>query len=137
MSLSRARLEWAAAALLLLAGVALTLVGGGYQAQIVFSTAMFVLLASGWNVIGGIAGLVSFGQVAFFGLGGYVAATAMLRLHAPWELATVLAAAAAALLALPLGLIMLRLRGIFFALGMFGLAQIGAPRVESPANRPK
>src|SRR2546427_11557154 len=111
------RLEWAAAALLLLVGAALTLVGGGYQAQIVFSTAMFVLLASGWNVIGGIAGHVSFGQVAFFGLGGYAAATAMLRLHAPWELAMGCAAAVALLLAVPLGPIMLRLPGIFFALG--------------------
>jgi branched-chain amino acid transport system permease protein len=122
----RARVEWAAAALLLLVGVALTLAGSGYQAQVVFSTAMFVLLASGWNLIGGVAGHVSFGQVAFFGLGGYAAATAMLRLHAPWQAAAACAAVVAVLLAVPLGLIMLRLRGIFFALGMFGLAQIGA-----------
>ena len=105
-------------------GIAIARLGSGYQAQTLFQMAMMTLLAIGWNVISGFTGYVSFGQVAFFGLGAYVAAVAILNFDAPWYAAAAIAALGAGVLALPLGLIMLRLNGIFFALGMFGLARI-------------
>ena len=40
---------------------------------------MFVALAQAWNLIGGFAGYAGFGQVVFFGLGGYT--TAVLMAH--------------------------------------------------------
>ncbi len=98
--------------------------GSAYLAQTLFNAALAILLAIGWNVIGGFTGYVSFGQVSFFGLGAYIAALATMRLALPWPAAIVAAALGAIILALPLGLIMLRLSGIFFALGMFGLARI-------------
>jgi ABC-type branched-subunit amino acid transport system ATPase component/ABC-type branched-subunit amino acid transport system permease subunit len=98
--------------------------GSGYQAQTMFQMAMMTLLAIGWNIISGFSGYVSFGQVAFFGLGAYVAAVSILNFDLPWYAAAPIAALGAGLLALPLGMIMLRLNGIFFALGMFGLARI-------------
>ncbi len=109
---------------LALAGVMIALGANAYVVQLLFSTALAVTLAVGWNLIGGMAGYVSFGQVAFFGLGAYAGALAMLTWALPWPLAIVLAASLAALLAWPLGRIMLRLSGIFFALGMFGLARV-------------
>ncbi|MDE1936111.1 branched-chain amino acid ABC transporter ATP-binding protein/permease [Bradyrhizobium sp.] len=105
-------------------GVGTAQFGSGYQAQTLFQMAMMTLLAIGWNVISGFTGYVSFGQVAFFGLGAYVAAVSILNFDVPWYGAAVIAALGAGILALPLGLIMLRLNGIFFALGMFGLARI-------------
>jgi branched-chain amino acid transport system permease protein len=105
-------------------GIAVALTGSGYQAQTLFQAAMMILLATGWNVISGFTGYVSFGQVGFFGLGAYIAAVAFLNADAPWFLAAPASALGATLLALPLGLIMLRLSGIFFALGMFGLARV-------------
>jgi branched-chain amino acid transport system permease protein len=116
--------EGALLAALVLCGVAVAWHGNGYVAQLLFNMALYVLLASGWNVIGGMTGYVSFGQVAFFGLGAYVAATGVLHLGLGWGAAALLAALAAVALAVPLGLVMLRLSGIFFALGMFGLARI-------------
>ncbi len=98
--------------------------GSAYLAQTLFNAALAILLAIGWNVIGGFTGYVSFGQVSFFGLGAYIAALATMRLALPWPAAIAAAALGAVMLALPLGLIMLRLSGIFFALGMFGLARI-------------
>jgi branched-chain amino acid transport system permease protein len=106
------------------AGIAIAQVGSGYQAQTLFQMAMMTLLAIGWNIISGFTGYVSFGQVAFFGLGAYVAAVSILNFDVPWYAAAAIAALGAGVLALPLGLIMLRLTGIFFALGMFGLARI-------------
>lgn len=105
-------------------GVGIAQFGSGYQAQTLFQMAMMTLLAIGWNIISGFTGYVSFGQVAFFGLGAYVAAVSILNFDVPWYGAAVIAALGAGILALPLGLIMLRLNGIFFALGMFGLARI-------------
>jgi branched-chain amino acid transport system permease protein len=106
------------------AGIAISQLGTGYQAQTLFQMAMMTLLAIGWNIISGFTGYVSFGQVAFFGLGAYLAAITLLNFDVPWYAAAAVAALGAGVLALPLGMIMLRLNGIFFALGMFGLARI-------------
>jgi len=106
------------------AGIAISQLGTGYQAQTLFQMAMMTLLAIGWNIISGFTGYVSFGQVAFFGLGAYLAALTLLNFDVPWYAAAAVAALGAGVLALPLGMIMLRLNGIFFALGMFGLARI-------------
>jgi branched-chain amino acid transport system permease protein len=106
------------------AGIAIARFGSGYQAQTLFQMAMMTLLAIGWNIISGFTGYVSFGQVAFFGLGAYIAAVTLLNFDVPWYVAAAIAALGSGMLALPLGMIMLRLNGIFFALGMFGLARI-------------
>ena len=105
-------------------GIAVAQLGSGYQAQTLFQMAMMTLLAIGWNIISGFTGYVSFGQVSFFGLGAYVAAVSILNFGVPWYAAAAIAALGSGVLALPLGLVMLRLNGIFFALGMFGLARI-------------
>lgn len=122
--MTRLLIESAALAGLALAGFLIAAGANAYIVQVLFSTALAVTLAVGWNLIGGMAGYVSFGQVAFFGLGAYTAALAMLNWALPWPLAILFAALIAALLAWPLGRIMLRLSGIFFALGMFGLARV-------------
>jgi len=103
-----------------LAGVLLT----GYQLQLATDILTFIAMAYGWNLISGMTGYVSFGQIAFYGLGAYATALLILKLNVPWPLAAVLAGGVAAALAVVVGTVMLRLRGIFFALAMFGLVQI-------------
>ena len=82
---------------------------------------MFIVMASAWNIIGGITGYAAFGNVAFFGIGAYT--TGMLIAKAKWPfllalpLAPVLAASFAALIGLPL----LRLRGHYFAVASLGV----------------
>ena len=44
---------------------------------------MFAALAEAWNIIGGFAGYTSFGNVVFFGVGGYT--VAVLMAHAGWS----------------------------------------------------
>jgi len=83
--------------------------------------AMFIVMATAWNIIGGITGYAAFGNVAFFGIGAYT--TGMLIAKARWPflaalpLAPVVAAAFAALVGLPL----LRLRGHYFAVASLGV----------------
>jgi len=83
--------------------------------------AMFIVMATAWNIIGGITGYAAFGNVAFFGIGAYT--TGMLIAKAKWPfllalpLAPIMSAAFAALVGLPL----LRLRGHYFAVASLGV----------------
>src|SRR5690625_4416425 len=72
-------------------------------------------LAIGWNILGGYAVYVSFGHVAFVGLGGYF--TAVLLVEFGWSpiYTTVLAGVVAALFALIIGYPSLRIRGPYFS----------------------
>lgn len=76
----------------------------------------FVTLATAWNILGGYAGYVNFGTAAFFGLGAYTATVLFKWLGAPLVVQIIGAAAVAALLGFGVGLLTLRLRGIFFAI---------------------
>ncbi|MGH7077622.1 MAG: ABC transporter permease subunit, partial [Acetobacteraceae bacterium] len=104
--------------------VAIPLRTTGYLLQLGTDTLAAVTLAYGWNLIGGFAGYFSFGQVSFYGLGAYATALLVLHLHMPWYFAVLVSGLVGAGAALVLGRIMLRLRGILFALGMLGLARI-------------
>jgi branched-chain amino acid transport system permease protein len=105
-------------------GLAEALLGSGFAAQTEFQIVLFIMLSIGWNIISGFTGYVSFGQVSFFGLGAYITSIIVLQFGVPWYVGLIAAAVFAGVLAFPLGLIMLRLSGIYFALGMFGLARI-------------
>ena len=89
--------------------------------RIATTVAMFVVLASAWNLIGGLTGYASFGNIAFFGLGAYATGALVGNLH--WAFAPALLAAplAAALFAAIIGLPLLRLRGHYFAVATLGV----------------
>jgi branched-chain amino acid transport system permease protein len=84
---------------------------------------MFVVLAQGWNLIGGFAGYPSFGNVVFFGLGGYTTAILMAKAGAAFWLALPAAAAVGVLFAVLVGIPVLRLRGHYFAIATLGVAE--------------
>jgi branched-chain amino acid transport system permease protein len=89
--------------------------------RIATTVAMFVVLASAWNIIGGLTGYASFGNVAFFGLGAYATGALVSNLHWPFAFAVLAAPPAAALFALIIGLPLLRLRGHYFAVATLGV----------------
>jgi branched-chain amino acid transport system permease protein len=84
----------------------------------------YVALASLWNLLAGYAGLVSVGQQAYVGLGAYVLfALAMLAGVHPL-VAIPLAGIAAAVVAVPVAALMFRLRGHYFAIGTWVVAEV-------------
>jgi branched-chain amino acid transport system permease protein len=86
-----------------------------------FLVFMLVTLASSINIIMGYTGYVSFGHIVFFGLGGYFSFYLM---HIQgWHFLAALAAAVipSALIALLIGVPILRLRGAYFALATVGI----------------
>lgn len=86
---------------------------------------IFVMLAVMWNALAGYGGLISVGQQAFIGLGAY--GTILLTQHGvtPY-VAMILAGLGAGVVAVPTSLIMLRLRGGQFAIGMWVVAEVFA-----------
>jgi branched-chain amino acid transport system permease protein len=69
-------------------------------------------------------GLVSLGHAAFMGVGGYASALLVTTLHLSFPLAFAVSGMSAALLALLVGPIILRLRGVYFVLVTFTLGEI-------------
>ncbi|HTW84942.1 MAG TPA: branched-chain amino acid ABC transporter permease [Candidatus Sulfotelmatobacter sp.] len=92
---------------------------------------MYAAMAYGWNLIGGYTGYVSFGNVAFFGIGCYC--SGVLSTHGVDSLLAdvALAVAVNALFANLLGRVVLRLRGPYFGIATLG---IGVAVAEIIAN---
>ena len=84
---------------------------------------LFILLtlASMWNLLAGYAGLVSVGQQAFIGLGAYIVLFLALHGVSPF-VAIPFAAVGCAVLAFPISLLVLRLRGGYFAIATWVVA---------------
>jgi branched-chain amino acid transport system permease protein len=117
------RNAWFAALAVLVVALALApLFLPTYRITFLLLTFMYVTLASSWNIIAGYTGYASFGHAAFFGLGAYTAALLITRMSAHWLLGALVGGILAAVIAVPFGYILLRLRGPYFAIAMLGLA---------------
>jgi branched-chain amino acid transport system permease protein len=84
----------------------------------------YVALASLWNLLAGYAGLVSVGQQAYVGLGAYLLFALTILLGVPPLLAIPLAGVIAAVLSLPVAALIFRLRGHYFAIGTWIVAEV-------------
>jgi branched-chain amino acid transport system permease protein len=84
----------------------------------------YVALASLWNLLAGYAGLVSVGQQAYVGLGGYVLFASTILAGAHPLVALPLSGLIAAAVALPVAGLLFRLRGHYFAIGTWVVAEV-------------
>jgi branched-chain amino acid transport system permease protein len=84
----------------------------------------YIALASLWNLLAGYVGLVSVGQQAYVGLGAYLLfGLAMVAGVHPLA-AIPVAALAAAIIAVPVAALIFRLRGHYFAIGTWVVAEV-------------
>jgi len=114
-----ARLGWAAlGAALMVAPQVL----GPYYRSLALAILADVGLAVAWAFFSGPTRYLSLATGAFFGAGAYTTAVVLGRL--PWPLPVLAAAAVAAAMALLVGTLALRLRGPYFAVFTFGLAEL-------------
>jgi branched-chain amino acid transport system permease protein len=84
----------------------------------------YVALASLWNLLAGYAGLVSVGQQAFVGLGAYVLFGSAILAGVHPLLGIPIAGLTGAVVALPVAALMFRLRGHYFAIGSWVIAEV-------------
>lgn len=109
-------------ALVGLAVVAPLLISNPYSSRLAQLLFLNVLLASAWNLVGGFAGQISFGNASLFGIGAY--ATSMLWLAGIHPFLTMpVAALLAAVYGVAWGWPCLRLRGPYFAIATIGVAE--------------
>lgn len=93
-----------------------------YQ-SVAINILIFGLYAVGFNLLFGYTGLLSFGHAAFLGVGGYTAGILIAQHGAAWWWAIPAAVAMAAVVALVMGLLAIRTRGIYFAMVTLALSQ--------------
>jgi branched-chain amino acid transport system permease protein len=84
----------------------------------------YLALASLWNLLAGYTGLASIGQQGFVGLGGYSLFALTIFLGIPPILAVLVAGIVAALLAVPTAWVIFRLKGAYFAIGTWVVAEV-------------
>jgi len=99
-------------------------VGDSYYQHLMILVLMWVAIGSGWNLIAGFTGQVSFGDAAFFGTGAYTAGLLAhkLGISALWGIG--LGGIVAVIIAFPFGWICFRLRGAYFALATLALNEV-------------
>jgi branched-chain amino acid transport system permease protein len=92
--------------------------------QEMFYVFTMLTLAQLWNLLAGSAGLISVGQQAFVGVGGYALFAFAVIAGLNPLLAIVLASIVAGLVSIPAALIVFRLRGAYFAIGTWVVAEV-------------
>jgi len=107
-------------ALVLLAS--LTLYASAYTVILITSILMYIILAMSWAMFSGPTGYISLAPAAFFGMGIYTAAVLGLKL--PLPLVILLAGVGSFCLALLVGGLTLRLKGIYFVIFTIGLVEL-------------
>jgi branched-chain amino acid transport system permease protein len=118
------RIGLAVFAVLLAVLAAAPLWGGRQDLRLLAEIYAYVALASLWNLLAGYAGLVSVGQQAYVGFGAYVlfGLTIVAGVHP--LLAIPIAGLLGAIVAVPVAALMFRLRGHYFAIGTWVVAEV-------------
>ena len=96
-------------------------IGNEYPFFACYVILQFIVLAVAWSILGGYAGYVNFGTSAFFGIGVYTAVFLFKAAGAPLAVQIAAAAAVGALMGFALGLLTLRMQGIFFSIATIAL----------------
>jgi branched-chain amino acid transport system permease protein len=116
-------IEFAVAAVLVLAAglIALHVVSNPYYFFAGYVIVQYVVLATGWNILGGYAGYINFGPAALYGAGAYTAALLLKAFGAPLILAIPAAGLVGMALGVAMGYLTLRVQGVYFAIATIAL----------------
>ena len=121
---SRAAPAWSGAGLVLIALVSLPAWGGPSTMRILVEFIALLVLAQMWNLLAGYAGLVSIGQQAYVGLGGYALIVLADDLGVEPVPRGPAGGAGGEALALPTASLVFRFRGGYFAVGTWAIAEV-------------
>jgi len=95
-----------------------------FPLQIMILVFMYAMLGVAWNIMGGYAGMFSFGQAAFFGIGAYTSSYLLTAFHVnPW-IGLIAGGVVAAMVAAAIGYPCSNLRGHYFAIASIAFAEI-------------
>jgi branched-chain amino acid transport system permease protein len=108
--------------IILLLLVALPYGRPGYTVVLVYTILMYIVLTMSWVLFSAPTGYLSLAPAAFFGVGIYTSATLSMTL--PLPVIICIGGLASSCLALLVGALTLRLKGIYFSFFTFGLVEL-------------
>ncbi|SDE55163.1 branched-chain amino acid ABC transporter permease [Ruegeria marina] len=97
---------------------------GRAELRLIGELCLYLALASLWNLMAGYAGLVSVGQQAYVGFGGYLLFALTIFGGLNPVLAIAIAGGLGALVSVPVAALIFRLRGAYFAIGTWVIAEV-------------
>ena len=104
--------------------IVLPLVASPFGQHVMILTFLFAMCGVAWNVMGGYAGMFSFGQASFFGIGAYTSSFLLLTFRvSPW-IGLAAGGIISSLLAAAIGYPCSKLRGHYFAIASIAFAEI-------------
>ena len=108
----------------LVASASIPLFANGYWLSVAVTALMYMALATSWALFSGPTHYISLATAAFFGVGGYLVGAGMSDYgQSFWTMAAISALVGTGLAAL-IGLITLRLSGVYFVIFTLGLAEM-------------
>lgn len=111
-------------ALLILAAIVAPFIITEFYLVILGEALIMSLLALSFNLLFGYMGQLSFGQAAFYGLGGYTVAMLVTKVHFNFWLSIIAGILVASIIGLIVGFFCVRLRGIYFAILTLAFGQL-------------
>jgi len=116
--------QMAAGGVVLAFFIVLPLVSSPFGQHVMILTFLFAMCGVAWNVMGGYAGMFSFGQASFFGIGAYTSSFLLLTFRvSPW-IGLAAGGIISSLLAAAIGYPCSKLRGHYFAIASIAFAEI-------------
>jgi branched-chain amino acid transport system permease protein len=109
-------------AVALLGFLATRLIGNQYYYFAAYVVLQYIVLSTGWNILGGYTGYVNFGVAGFFAIGAYSSVVLIKSLGAPMPVLILVGGLVAGLVGLGTGYLTLRLKGVFFSIATLALA---------------
>lgn len=91
---------------------------------IIGGTLIYAIAALGLNILLGFSGLITLGTAGFMGLASYISAYATINMKLPFEVALILAVVIPTLLGILVGLVSLKIEGMYLAIATLCVAEI-------------
>ena len=95
----------------------------GYFIRLLATIFLWIGKTGCWNIISGYTGYIDFGAVGYYGIGSYVTALLMSKGHVPFLASILISGLVSALIAVPIGIPTLRLRGAYFGIATLAFAE--------------
>ncbi len=130
--MSRELAFWGSLLLVLAAGFGFTqLYDNEYYFNFAYVVLQATVMAIAWNILGGFTGYVNFGSAGFFAVGAYISVFLHKLVAAPLPLLIVASGIVCGAMGLAIGLLTLRLRGVYFAIATLAVAIVAQTFVDN------
>lgn len=116
-------LIWLGLAVLLAFLMAIPFFASDYWITLLVLIFIFTTYASGWNLFSGLTGYTNFGLAWFIGVSGYVSSLLIADYGFFWLLAWSVGALFTSIISIGVGHILLRIKGVYFAISMVALTE--------------